>query len=138
MSLVFPDVNVWLALAVTHSLRAAALAWWNAEEGPIAFCRFTQIGLLRLLTTPAVMNREPLSMRQAWTVCDTLAADERVQFVSEPPPIDRLFRELSSGRRGSPKLWADAYLTAFAAEAGGTVVTFDRALAGRSSGVLLS
>jgi predicted nucleic acid-binding protein len=36
-----------------------------------------------------------------------------------------------------PKLWADAWLLAFAAAAGGTVVTFDRALAARGAHCLL-
>jgi hypothetical protein len=37
----------------------------------------------------------------------------------------------------APKLWADAYLAAFAEAAGLTLVTFDRALAGKVKGAVL-
>jgi hypothetical protein len=132
MSLVFPDVNVWLVLTVTHVHQAIAFDWWRRETRPIAFCRFTQIGLLRLLTTSAAMDNKPLSMKQAWNAYDVLAGDERVEFVQEPLSVERAFRGLSSSANASPKLWADAYLTALAAECGASIVTFDRSLARRS------
>jgi predicted nucleic acid-binding protein len=40
-------------------------------------------------------------------------------------------RFTSSSAHASPKIWADAYLLAFAEETGAIVVTFDRALARR-------
>jgi len=129
MSLVFPDVNVWVALSIEHVHGRPALRWWQEETGPIAFCRFTQLGLLRLLTTPAVMSGKPLTMQEAWKTYDRFFADERVQFVAEPAGIDPPLRRLSSARRSSSKLWADAYVLAFAEQSGGVVVTFDRALA---------
>jgi toxin-antitoxin system PIN domain toxin len=133
MSLAFPDVNVWLALASEeHTHRSAALGWWRPNDGPIAFCRISQMGLLRLLTTAAVMNNRPLSMREAWKVYDGFFGDERVEFLTEPPAVERTFRKYSFGAHASPKLWADAYLTAFASECGGSIVTFDRSLARRS------
>jgi uncharacterized protein len=137
MSLVFPDVNVWLVLIIEHVRQKAALNWWQRESVAIVFCRFTQIGLLRLLTTSAVMDGKPFSMKQAWNAYDILAGDERVQFISEPPSVERAFRGLSSSTHASPKLWADAYLTAFASEFGATLVTFDRSLARRSTNSLL-
>jgi len=49
------------------------------------------------------------------------------------------FRECASGTTASPKLWADAWLEAFAECAGGVMVTFDRAFAARARNpVLLS
>jgi toxin-antitoxin system PIN domain toxin len=132
MSLVFPDVNVWMALTVIHVHQTVAFDWWQREPGAIGFCRFTQIGLLRLLTTSAAMDGKPLGMKQAWNAYDVLAGDERVEFISEPPSVERAFRGLSSSTHASPKLWADAYLIAFAAECGATLVTFDRSLARRS------
>jgi toxin-antitoxin system PIN domain toxin len=140
MSWVFPDVNVWLALASEeHIHHVDALVWWRQELAPIAFCRFTQIGLLRLLTTAAVMNGKPLAMKRAWKVYDGLMGDERVEHIAEPPAMERMFRELSSSATlASPKLWADSYLMAFAVEAGGTVVTFDRALARRGPSIVLA
>jgi toxin-antitoxin system PIN domain toxin len=133
MSLAFPDVNVWLALASEeHTHRDEALGWWRPYDGQIAFCRITQLGLLRLLTTAAVMNARPLSMKEAWSVYDGLLGDERVEFLTEPPALERAFRGLSSSAHASPKLWADAYLTALATECGASIVTFDRSLARRS------
>jgi uncharacterized protein len=132
MNLVFPDVSVWVVLTIKHVHQEIALDWWRRETRPIGFCRLTQIGLLRLLTTSAAMDGKPLSMKQAWKTYDVLAGDERVEFISEPPSVERAFRGLSSSTHASPKLWADAYLIALAAECGATLVTFDRPLARRS------
>ncbi|MBZ5606946.1 MAG: PIN domain-containing protein [Acidobacteriia bacterium] len=137
MSWAFPDINVWLALTIEHTQQRSALDWWRQQASGIAFCRFTQLGLLRLLTTSGVMGGQPLTMRQAWKAYDRFLNDERVEFVAEPPSIDAAFRGFSSGRHASPKLWADAYLLAFAAELGGVVITFDRALGSRSPSLLL-
>jgi toxin-antitoxin system PIN domain toxin len=137
MSLVFPDVNVWVVLTIKHIHQRIALDWWKREPGTIGFCRFTQIGLLRLLTTSAAMEGKPLSMKHAWNAYDVLAGDERVEFISEPPAVERAFRGLSSSIHASPKLWADAYLTAFASECGGSIVTFDRSLPRRSRNCML-
>jgi len=135
--LVFPDVNVWLALTIEHVHEAAALNWWRTEKDTIAFCRFTQIGLLRLLTTAAATDGKPFTMKKAWEAYDTLASDERTEFVPEPPVLDHSFRALSASAHISPKLWADAYLIAFASEYRALVVTFDRPLARRSHNCLL-
>jgi toxin-antitoxin system PIN domain toxin len=137
--LAIPDINVWVALAAEHIHRTSAVNWWRQHEGAIGFCRMTQIGVLRLLTTAAVMNGKPLKMRQAWMVYDTFTRDERVEFLPEPATIDRTFREHASKRnQASPKLWGDAYLLAFATESGGELVTFDKALARRGAVTLLS
>ena len=124
--MVFPDVNVWLALTIEHVHEAAALDWWRTEKDTIAFCRFTQLGLLRLLTTDAATDGKPFTMKKAWEAYDILASDERTEFLQEPPMLDHAFRALSSSSRISPKLWADAYLIAFAAVYRASVVTFDR------------
>lgn len=111
-------MNVWLALASEeHTQRSAALAWWRPNDGPIVFCRVTQMGLLRPLTS-AVMNGRPLPMKDAWKTYDGFFSDERVELLAEPTAIERAFRGLSSSAHASPKLWADAYLTAFANECG--------------------
>src|SRR5271154_3538070 len=139
MSLAFPDVNVWLALSTGHVHQKPELEWWNREARTIGFCRFTQLGLLRLLTTASVMDQSPLSMGQAWKTYDQFFRDERVQFLAEPPTIEPGMRRLSASAQTSPKVWADAYLLASAAETGGVVITFDRALARRADhGILLA
>jgi len=66
-SLNFPDINVWLAIAAPEHVHAAiAKGWWEQETGAIAFCRLTQLGFLRLMTTAAVMDGKPLTMTEAW------------------------------------------------------------------------
>jgi hypothetical protein len=101
------------------------------------FTRVTQISVLRLLTTAAVMDGKPLSMGEAWRVYDGLFRDERVALAPEPSGIDIRFRQHTSGRRASPKVWADAWLLAFAEALEGTVITFDRGLAARGASCLL-
>lgn len=137
-SLSFPDVNVWLALAmIEHVHSATARRWWQLEKGRIAFSRFTQMGLLRLMTTAAAMDGKPLSVDEAWRVYDRFGQDGRVVFVAEPPETEARFRRYAVGRAASPKLWADSWLLAVSEAAGGTLVTFDRALAARGARCLL-
>lgn len=137
-SLSFPDVNVWLALTLeNHIHRETAKSWWRAGDGPIAFTRITQIGLLRLLTTPAAMDGKPLGMNDAWRVHDRFFEDDRVMLLPESDDVETYFREYASGRIASPKIWADAWLLAIARGAAGTVVTFDRALGARGALCLL-
>jgi uncharacterized protein len=138
-SLSFPDVNVWLAVLLgDHMHRAPARKWWESDASAIiAFSRFTQIGVLRLLTTAAAMNGKPLTMSAAWHAYDRLFEDDRVALLPEPDSLEPAFRNLSRSRLASPKIWADAYIVAFAARSNGTLVTFDRALANREANCLL-
>jgi predicted nucleic acid-binding protein len=58
-SLVFPDINVWLALAAdVHVHHVVARSWFESleDEEELVFCRFTQLGLLRLLTLAGIMG----------------------------------------------------------------------------------
>jgi toxin-antitoxin system PIN domain toxin len=137
-SLSFPDMNVWLALASTEHVHSAlARSWWKGEDGAIAFCRLTQLGFLRLMTTAAAMDGNPLTITEAWRVYDRLYDDDRVSFVAEPVEVEKRFREKAVGRTASPKVWADAWLLATAQEAGGILVTLDKALAERGAWCLL-
>ena len=128
-SLNFPDTNVWLALVWgRHSHSETARAWFESCDGErFLFCRFTQLALLRLLTTKAVMGRDTKTMTQAWDLYRRCRAEERITFLAEPEGLDFYFHALSKGRQASPKLWADACLGAFTAAAGLTLVTFDKA-----------
>ena len=138
-SLSSPDVSVWLAILLAdHVHRDLARAWWDADQSDvIAFIRFTQLGVLRILTTAAAMSNRPLTMPDAWGAYDRLFTDERVAFLDESPNVESRFRRHSREESASPKLWADAWLVAFAEEAGGTIVTFDHALAARARQSLL-
>jgi toxin-antitoxin system PIN domain toxin len=138
-SLRFPDVNVWLAiLAEHHEHRESARKWWESElADSILFVRLTHLSVLRLLTTSAAMDGKPLTMAEAWAAYDRLYGDSRVGFLHEPTTVESRFRSLSSDPQASPKLWADIWLLACAQEAGGRIVTFDRALAARSGEAIL-
>jgi toxin-antitoxin system PIN domain toxin len=125
----FPDVNVWVALAVKeHIHHKTAVAWWDEDESDqIGFCRLTQLGLLRLLTTASAMGDRPRTNREAWKIYDAFYEDGRVLMLPELPAIDVLFRGHSDAPRPSPKVWSDCYLAAHAAASKATLITFDRA-----------
>ncbi|HEY6346618.1 MAG TPA: PIN domain-containing protein [Bryobacteraceae bacterium] len=125
-------------LHADHIHRAPARLWWQRAGGPIAFTRFTQISLLRLLTTSAAMKEKPLSMDEAWRAYDRLFEDDRVAFYPESGEVEEHFREYTSGQTASPKLWAYAWLLAVAHAAQGTLITFDQALAARGARYLLA
>jgi toxin-antitoxin system PIN domain toxin len=132
-------MNVWLALATPEHIHAAiAKRWWEQENGTIAFCRLTQLGFLRLMTTAAAMDGKPLTIAEAWRVYDRFYDDDRVTSISEPPEVEERFREKAVGRTVSPKVWADAWLLAFAQAAEGVLVTFDKALGARGALCLLT
>jgi uncharacterized protein len=133
-SFLFPDVNVWVALTCQgHSHHAVARKWFEGlhEDVDIAFCRFTQLSLLRLLTTRAVMLDEVMTQIEAWAAYDAWLRDDRVILLEEPANLEPSFRALSKRHHPDSKIWADAYLAAFASLAGLELVTFDRAPAGR-------
>lgn len=57
-----------------HMHSDAAWAWFSRQEdNRFFFCRFTQIGLLRLLATSAVMGKDVRTIGEAWKVYDRLA-----------------------------------------------------------------
>ncbi len=129
--LLFPDINVWVALTYEGHAHHRTAAGWFATLTPdvgLVFCRLTQLGLLRLLTTAAVMGDEVMTQPQAWAAYDRWHRDPRVGLVDEPPAIEARFRALTRLRQPATKDWADAYLAAFATVAQLTLVTFDRGL----------
>ena len=67
MTLFFPDLNVWLALSVaSHAHCRKAWNWFNLlpDDARLIFSRYTQIGLLRLLTNQAAMGEQTLTLNQ--------------------------------------------------------------------------
>lgn len=139
-SLVFPDVNVWLALtSAQHVHHVVARDWLAGVPGDsrFFFCRFTQLGLLRLLTSEAVMREDVMNQIQAWDAYDAWAQHERVDFLDEPDALDGRFRAATRSRQPATKNWADAYLAAFAGTAHLTLVTFDRAMRTKARPVIL-
>jgi len=133
-------VNVWFALSHEIHPHHHAVAAWGESLGSneaVYFCRFTQLGLLRLLTNPSAMGKDVLTQSQAWKAFDAILESPGNQMIEEPPRIDPLFRQNTNRDEVSTKQWADGYLSAFATAASLTLVTFDRALAGKLSDALL-
>ena len=110
-----------------HVHHGLARAWFDGLDmgARVSFCRLTQISLLRLLTTQAVMGADVMTQDQAWGAYDLWHEDERVVFLNEPPGVEETFRSLSRHPSPKPKAWADAYLAAFALAADIELVTFD-------------
>ncbi len=124
------DVNVLLALVTDrHALHGVAVRWAETlSAGEAVVCRVAQMGLLRLLNNPAVMQEEAMDAAGCWSLWRRLLGDERFRFESdEPPGVDTAFEQFTSGRTFSPRLWTDAYLAAYANAARLTLVSFDRA-----------
>ena len=122
-----------------HVHHLVANDWYESLEPDVrfGFCRHTQLGLLRLLTAEAVMGEDALSQAEAWAVYDRLLADDRIDFVDEPPGLERRFRALTRRHQASPKTWADAYLAAFAEASQLTLVTFDSGFRGKVKPLIL-
>ncbi len=128
-----PDVNVWIALVFEAHVMHLPVAQWfgNLDRVTCRFCRLTQSGFLRLATNPAVLGSNARSMAQAWQLYDTLLKDARIAFSEEPTGTEHLWRARTYTTDYSPKVWADAYLAAFAEAGGCTLVTLDKALAAK-------
>jgi toxin-antitoxin system PIN domain toxin len=129
-------------VALTHAGHVHHLVardWFASLEADVrfCFCRFTQLGLLRLLTAEAVMGEEVMNQPEAWGVYDRWLADDRVAFLEEPAGLERRFRAMTRLKRAAPKLWADAYLAAFAEASQLTLVTFDKAFRGKARPMFL-
>jgi toxin-antitoxin system PIN domain toxin len=103
----------------------------------LVFCRLTQLGLLRLLTTAAVMGDEVMTQPQAWGAYDRWHHDSRVELVDEPAELEAQFRVLTRLRQSATKDWADAYLAAFATVGRLTLVTFDKGLRAKAKSTVL-
>jgi toxin-antitoxin system PIN domain toxin len=128
------DANVWLALALSdHVHQPQARAGFEQVTAPdtVLFCRATQQAFLRILTDATVLGaygNPPLTNSEAWAAYDALMAGDRVGFlVAEPPGQESRWKAFAVRDTASPKLCMDAFLAAFALEAGLRLVTTDRA-----------
>jgi toxin-antitoxin system PIN domain toxin len=122
-----PDINVWVALASARHVHNSVAASWFDDIGDrqAAFCRITQMGLLRLLTNSLVMGADTVIPSEAWRVYKTLASDPRVHFSPEPPGLDQAWQALTRNATVGQSRWTDTYLQAFAQLRELSVVTFD-------------
>lgn len=128
------DVNVWLALTLSeHVHHPVARDWLATVEHPrsVVFTRSTQMSLLRLLTTSAVLGaygNAPLTNDEAWQVAEAFLADDRIVLeTADGRSVGRRWQRFARRDAASPKLWMDAYLAAIAVAQGFTLVTTDAA-----------
>jgi uncharacterized protein len=139
------DTSVWIALTfAAHPLHAPAKSAFLAASpaSGALFCRATQQSFLRLVSTPAIARAYGVptpSNHDALAILDGLMTSASVGFVDEPPNVFPRWRTFADVASSSPKRWMDAYLAAFAMEAGIGLVTCDNdfnAFAGLSATVL--
>jgi toxin-antitoxin system PIN domain toxin len=134
-----PDLNVWLALSwANHMHSNAAWTWFRRhEDDTFIFCRFTPLGLLRLLATSAIMGKDLRTISQAWAVYDRWTEDSRVSLRQESLELEAAFRAATRAfsRLSPPKSPGDCYLLAVGEISNATLVTFDhgRAFARRKA-----
>jgi predicted nucleic acid-binding protein len=110
----------------------AAWAWFpRHKDDSFIFCRFTQLGLLRLLATSAIMGKDVRTVGEAWTLYDRWMEDSRIGLRQESFGLDAAFRASTRpvSRLVSPKALGDCYLLAVGQIAKATLVTFDHGLA---------
>ena len=130
--MILVDVGVWLAaLWGRHVHNPVASEWVNGQADDLVFCRVTQMGLLRLLSNPAIMGGDTVDRSQAWRLFDQLRSDERVMWAEEPDGLDAVWRAISARDDKSHRLWTDDYLAAFAQASDLALATLDRKLPGR-------
>src|SRR5689334_8464646 len=127
MKMHLPDVNVWVALSIsTHKHHPAASAWYLAhfQEG-CSFCRLTQQGFLRLVSSERIFGPASVSMTEAWVLYDKIRSNPGVSYVDEPAGIEAVWRAMTQLPTPSTNLWNDAYLAAMSNLTGLNVVSFD-------------
>jgi toxin-antitoxin system PIN domain toxin len=131
-----PDVNVLLALIwPRHESHAAAHAWF-AKSGQQAWATnsLTQLGVLRLLTNPAV-TEGAVTAGTALGVLSEATSHAGHEFW----PLDRdaaaVLKPIAGRVRGHQQ-WTDALLLGQAMERRGVLVTFDSGIKQLAGGEL--
>jgi len=128
MNPVLVDTNVWIALTMDrHQHHREALAWFDTlpDDHSACFCRMTQNSFLRLLTSKSIFHEDTMTNEQAIRTYRRFSLDPRIGWLDEPAKLEDAWFTAASVRSDSPKLWMDAYLSAFAHLAGAGLVTFD-------------
>ena len=133
MTLFLRDVSVWVTLSEVPRVHWPDSSNWLrrlSQGSRVIFCRYTQLGLLRLLTNQIVMGEETLTLQQAWSVYDEWLEDPRINLHAEPHGIDESFRGTTRpfAAKAASKWVGDCYLLAYADACGATLVTFDKGL----------
>lgn len=119
------DVNALIALGwASHEAHEAVVARLDRPRQAWATCAITQLGFVRVSSTPGVFPRTP-SPEQARQSLALLCADRQHRFLAEAPSV--LDIDLS-GLQG-PRQTTDAYLAALARHHGLVLLTLDKRLA---------
>ncbi len=122
------DINVLLAvLAGNHVHYNVARKWFaGCETNEIGICRYVQLGVIRLLSSTAVMGRSALTGFAAYRVLhELLDLDERIEWVPDHAEIDVFLPRCLSHPMPATKAVNDAFLSAFALATKRRLVTFD-------------
>jgi toxin-antitoxin system PIN domain toxin len=119
---------VWLALVSRRHVHHGIAAGWfeTAADDQVAFCRITQMGMLRLLTNRHAMGIDVLNQIEAWKSYRRLISDGRIRFLAEPAGIETTWHDVTLSIQPATNSWTDAYLHAFASMSNARVVSFDR------------
>ena len=120
-----PDVNVLLALLwPRHESHAAAHAWF-AKSGRQAWATnaLTQLGVLRLLTNPAV-TQGAVSAETALDVLSEATSHAGHEFWTLDCEVATALKPMATRLRGHQQ-WTDALLLRQAIERRGILVTLD-------------
>lgn len=126
------DVNVWLALLVRHHVHHRdATEWYESlAAGEAGLCRVVQLGVVRLLGNPSIMDGHPISAVDGWRATEQLLEDERVDFVPDADLVDSLMPKLLTYKIPTPKLVTDAYIAGLAIGQSRRLTTLDRGFLG--------
>lgn len=122
-----PDLNLWLALAWSgHIHHSRARRYWEEEAAAeVVFCSVTALGLVRLLSQPAVMGTSALSLAEAAAILRDFVSQPGVSFRSEPPGSWDVFQMLVGKGEWPARLCTDAHLAATALVQSLRLVSFD-------------
>lgn len=136
-----PDVNVLLALVWPRHESHAAAHTWFAKSGQQAWATnsLTQVGVLRLLTNPAV-TQGAVSAATALSVLSEAISHAGHEFWPLDREVPAALKPLAGKVRGHQQ-WTDALLLWHAMERHGVLVTFDSGVkelaGGEGSGPIL-
>jgi len=122
------DVNVLLALAwPNHQFHAAALKRLEPSKERWATCALTQLGFIRLSSTPAAVGTAKSPGEAARLLREMVNEPLHVYLDVLPPPVSKTFMPMFDAILGSKQV-TDGYLLGLAQMHRATLVTFDARL----------
>jgi predicted nucleic acid-binding protein len=83
------------------------------------------MGLLRVLSNPHTLQKNPLSVEQAWQTYLSWRKQRAVSYLREPGGYDALMARYLVAGLVNRRAWTDAHLAATAQAAKMRIVTFD-------------